>query len=86
MAKKKEAKAEKSVPQPVSDDSWKHEDDARTLTRAGEILCDPERMKHANKHVKKQKMAIESLEDLKSFYAKKFGPDGDKDLEVESED
>lgn len=66
----------------MSDDSWKQEDDARTLQRAGEIMCDPERMKGAQKFLKKQKKAIKSITDIVDYRNDKYGP-GAKDEDDE---
>lgn len=63
----------KSLPEPVSDDSWKHEDDARTLVSAHEIMNDPERMKHVKKHLNKKKNAMKSLSDVIKYRNDKYG-------------
>lgn len=63
---------------PATDDSWKHEDDARTLQRAGEVMSDPERLKNAQKFLKKQKKAMRSVDDLISYRNSKFGPNSEE--------
>lgn len=75
MAKKKEMPMMSS---PTADPSWQAEDDARTMMRHGEIMGDPKRMAAAHKHLKKQKKAISSVEELKSLYAQKV-KDSDAD-------
>lgn len=61
MAKKKDVPLTAPV---ASNDDWKGEDDYRTLQRAHEIQNDPERMKHVDKHHKKAKRAISSIDEL----------------------
>ncbi len=61
-----------SDPKGMSD--WEHEDNARTLMRAGEILQDPKKMKGAHKHMKKQKKAMRSVQDLMEYNNQKYGP------------
>ncbi len=85
MAKSKKLKpmpgAEAALPSPTSNDDWKHEDNARTLTKAGEILSNPEMMKGAHKHLKKQKKAMRSVHDLIEYRNKKHGPKADDEME-----
>jgi hypothetical protein len=59
MAKNKAPEAYKP------DEKYQIEDDARTLMRAGEIHQDHKRHKNAMGHLKKQKRAITSMEQLK---------------------
>ncbi len=68
---------------PSSD--WEHEDNARTLMKAGEILSDPTKMKGAHKHMKKQKKAMRSVADLIEYRNKKHGPDAENRVEDAAE-
>lgn len=52
-----------------SDQTWKHEQDARTLAEAAGIKADPKRMGHAVKHAKK--MADTKMAEAKEL--KKLG-------------
>lgn len=84
--KKKKPTPTAAVAQPVvkSDSDYQGEDDARTMMRTMEIMGDPERHKRAMGHIKKQKRAIESLDDLKRMKQEKYGPkdeEGDDDAE-----
>lgn len=81
---KTETKSEGLV-SPSSDETWKHENDARTLKEAAEIMADPERIKNAHKHHKKVKKAMRSVDDLIKHRNEKFGAkssDHDEDDEV----
>jgi hypothetical protein len=49
-----------------ADKSWQAEDDARTLLRAEEIKKDAKRLNAAKAHLKKQKDAIMSIDDLEA--------------------
>lgn len=71
---------------PVSDDSWKHEDDARQLERAAEVMADPERLKNAHKFHKKKKKAMRSVDDLIKHRNSTYGGAKAPSLEVEYED
>lgn len=66
---------------PSSDDSWKHEDDFRTLTNAEDIKKDPERMKHAMKHGKGKMKSIKSVMDLVNYKNAKYGPGAEEEGE-----
>ncbi len=55
------------------ENDYQAEDHARTLTKAGEILSDPKKMKMAFGHIKKQKKAMKSIQDLKDFHQAKYG-------------
>lgn len=66
------------------DDSWQHEDNARTLMKAGEIMSDPDKMKGAQKHMKKQKRAMKSMDDVIKFRNDKYGAKGNPDLSVDN--
>lgn len=75
----KKAKLKSEVPD--MDDSWRAEDDLRTLMRAEEIKADPERIKKVHKHTKHHTKVIKSISDLKDTYNMKFGSeakDGDE--------
>lgn len=69
---------------PMQNDDWQHEDHARTLMKAGEIMSDPDKMAGAMKHVRKQKKAFKTIDQVKKFaaqkYAPKHGPDGDPNM------
>lgn len=52
---------------------WEHEDNARTLTKAADILSDPKKRKGAAKHIKKQKKAFRSVNDLINHKNETFG-------------
>lgn len=84
MAKSKKIDSGMPTATPMPNNDWEHEDHARTLTKAGEILSDPMKMKGAMKHIKKQKKAFKSIDQLKKFteqkYNPKHGPDGDPDM------
>ena len=85
MAKKKmkkEMMMEVSHMSPKSDEKWKAEGDFRTLKEAEVIKGDKERLKKALKVGKEEAKAIESLEELKEYANKKYGPDA----EMEEED
>lgn len=75
----KKSKKEDSV-SPMMNDDYMHEDHARTLTKAGEILSDPMKMKGAMKHIKKQKKAFKSIDQLKKFHQQKFGGKGKPEM------
>lgn len=49
-------------------DEWAVEDAARTLIRAEEIKQDSKMMKLVSKQIKKQKKAINSIDDLRDRY------------------
>jgi hypothetical protein len=55
------------------ENDYEAEDHARTLTKAGEILSDPKKMNKAMGHLKKQKQAMKSIDDLKAFHQEKYG-------------
>ncbi len=55
------------------ENDYEAEDHARTLTKAGEILSDPKKMGKAMVHIKKQKKAFKSIQDLKDFHQAKYG-------------
>lgn len=77
MAKSKAVKAMDVGAQPMKTEGmsdWEHEDNARTLMKAGEILSDPKKMKGAHKHMKKQKKAMRSVSDLIDYKNKMHGP------------
>lgn len=80
MAKKKKTEEVASI-SPMNDDKWKAEDDARTLTRAGEIMCDPKRMKAAKGHIGDQKKAMKSIDDIINYRNEKHGSSAEKDEE-----
>lgn len=70
MAKSKKVKVEaKNETSPMaekspSEDTWKHENDARSLESAAEVMADPERMANAKKFHQKKKKAMKSVDDL----------------------
>lgn len=68
------------------DDTWQHEDNARTLMKAGEIMNDPDKMSGAMKHVRKQKKGIKSIMDMKKFRQQKYGAGGNPDMTVNDYD
>ena len=55
------------------ENDYQAENHANTLTKAGEILSDPKKMKMAFGHLKKQKKAMRSVQDLKDFHQAKYG-------------
>lgn len=55
------------------EDPYEAEGHANTLMKAGEILSDPKKMAMAAGHIKKQKRAFKSVEDLKAFHQEKYG-------------
>jgi len=66
MAEKKKKKSQNMLmePQPAvwaGDNKWRAEDDHRTLTRAGEVMSDRERLKAAKEHAKKQQKHMEKV-------------------------
>lgn len=63
-------------------DDWKSKDDADLLRRAGEVLSDPDRMKKAHKHHKKNKAAFKSVDELIAHRNEKFGPKSEMEEEV----
>ncbi len=67
--------AAETQPSPKEND-YEAEDHARTLTRAGEIHNDADKMKKAMKHLKKQKKAIKSVDDIKAYHQAKYGRGG----------
>lgn len=90
MAKKTSKKFPKSKtglvasePPKLSDDSWKHENDFRTLSDAEEIKGDSERMKYALKHGKKKLKGIKSVMDIVKYRNETYGP---KANETEEDD
>lgn len=80
MAKKKKAKEETMLATAEPNKDWEHEDHARTLTKAGEILTCPKKMKGAMGHIKKQKKAFRSIDQLKKFHQQKFGKNGNPEM------
>lgn len=64
----------KEMAMPAIDDSFKAEDDLRTLMRSEEIKADAKRMGAVHKLTKKHKRAIRSIDDLKAA-AKDFAED-----------
>jgi hypothetical protein len=67
MAEKKKKKSpnmlvgETSVMNAGFNRDYRAEDDHRTLTRAGEVMSDRERMKAAKEHAKKQQKHMEKV-------------------------
>jgi len=66
MAEKKKKKSPNALmePQPAvwaGDNKWRAEEDHRTLTRAGEVMSDRERMKAAKDHAKKMQKNMEKV-------------------------
>lgn len=66
MAEKKKKKSPNMLmePQPAvwpGDNKWRAEDDHRTLTRAGEVMSDRDRLKAAKEHAKKQQKHMEKV-------------------------
>lgn len=64
MAEKKKKSANALMPQPAGiwagmDHSYRAEDDHRTMTKAGEIKSDRERLKAAKDHAKKMAKNME---------------------------
>ena len=64
---------------------WDHKNNADKLMEAQEIMGDPAKMKGALMHIKKKKMAIRGVQDLKNFHQQKYGAGGNPDMEVEGE-
>lgn len=88
MAKSKKEKTEKaeSMAVPSSDDTWKHESDARSLESAAEVMADPERMKNAKKFHQKKKKAMRSVDDLIKHRNSTYGGEKAPEIEAEYED
>ena len=61
--KKKSANALMSSAPAVwaGDNKWRAEEDHRTLTKAGEVMSDRERLKAAKEHAKKQQKHMEKV-------------------------
>lgn len=86
MAKKKMKKEMKmEVCSPANDEKWKAEGDFRTLKEAEIIKADAKRMKKALEVGKEESKAIESLEELKEMYNKKYGSEAEMEEEEDGE-
>lgn len=72
------AKDSKPIPAKMDHD-YETEGHARTIVEAHQIMSDPHKMKKVMKHLKKQKKAISSVQDLKDHYASKYGPGAEPD-------
>ena len=85
MAKKKMKKEMKMEVSPANDEKWKAEGDFRTLKEAEIIKADAKRMKKALEVGKEESKAIESLEELKEMYNKKYGSEAEMEEEEDGE-
>jgi predicted RND superfamily exporter protein len=86
MSKKSKAKKSADAPAPEINRDWEHEDNARTVIRAQEILNDPDKMKGVKKHLKKQKNAIRSVQDIISYRNEKYGAKSKDSEEYDEKD
>lgn len=89
MAKSKKVKEMESMPVASKDSGmsdYEHEDNARTVKRAHEIMADPVKMKGVKKHIKKEKRAIKSIDDMVKYRNDKYGAKGNPDLEVDNDE
>lgn len=76
MAKKKD---NAKIEQPTSSHDYETEGHLDTLLRAHDIMHDEGKMKKVHKLAGRRKKAISSLDDLKAYAQKKYGPKQDNE-------